>query len=231
MVGSKNTAVVVALRRLGVPLSPTGTGAVVLSTSEGTPAAEVLEVGDTIVAVDGVPVRVYEDLTPTVSDRAPGSQVVLTVEAADGGERQETVTLAARPDDPARGFLGVTGDTRDYDPGLPFEVDIDSGRVGGPSAGLAFTLAVLDVLSDGDLTGGRRIAVTGTILDDGTVGPVGGVAQKAAAAADAGADVLIEPTDEEADARAHDHGLEVFAVDDLDEALEVLESLGGDPLP
>lgn len=231
MVGSKQTAVVVALTRLGFELSPTGTGAVILSTQPDTPAAAALEVGDTVVAVDGQPVRTYDDLTPTVSNRAPGEQVTLTVESAGGVTREEVVTLAARPDDPSRGFLGVTGDTRAFDPGLPFAVDIDSGRVGGPSAGLAFTLAVLDVLTPGELTGGRAVAVTGTINEDGTVGEVGGVVQKAAAAAEAGAEVLIVPMGEFEAARDNSHGMEVVGVETLDDALRALESLGGDPLP
>lgn len=231
MVGSKQVAVVVALTRLGIPLDPTGTGALVLGVEPGTPAEGVLAVGDTIVAVDGRPVELFGDLTPTVSTRAPGDVVTLDVEAADGTVRQVTLTLAARPDDPAAGFLGVGGDTRAFDPGLPFRVDIDSGQVGGPSAGLAFTLAVLDVLTDGDLTGGRDVAVTGTIDERGTVGAVGGVAQKAAAAADAGAEVLLVPTAELDDARAHDNGMEVHAVATLEEALAVLVEVGGDPLP
>ena len=231
MVGSKQTAVVVALTRLGIPLNPTGTGAVIFGIEPGTPAAESLEVSDTIVAVDGEPISLYEDLAPTVSARRPGDVVTLTVEDAAGETREVTLTLAARPDDPNAGFLGVSGDTRDFDPGVPFTVDIDSGQVGGPSAGLAFTLAILDVLSDGSLTGGLDIAVTGTMSEDGTVGEVGGVVQKAAAAADAGADVMLVPPGELADARAHDHGMEIVAVATLDEALAALEALGGDPLP
>ena len=231
MVGSKQTAVVVALERLGYELHPTGTGAVVLATEPGTPADEFLEVGDTIVAVDGTPIGTYNDLAPTVSARAPGDQVTLGVESQAGESREVSLVLAARPDDPAAGFLGVSGDTRAYDPGLPFPVEIDSGQVGGPSAGLAFTLAVIDVLTEGDLTGGRHVAVTGTINEDGTVGEVGGVAQKAAAAADAGAEVLLVPTPEYEQALAHSHGLEIRAVATLDDALVALAELGGDPIP
>lgn len=231
MVGSKQTAVVVALTHLGIPLDPTGTGAVITNIVPDTPAADALAVTDTIVAVDGTPIHLYSDLAPTVSARRPGDEVSLTVEAADGTSRDVTLTLAARPDDPGAGFLGVEGDTRAFDPGLPFQVDIDSGRVGGPSAGLAFTLAVLDVLTEGDLTGGLTIAVTGTINEDGIVGEVGGVAQKAAAAADAGAELMLVPPGELADARAHDHGMEVVAVASLDDALEALAAHGGEPLP
>jgi PDZ domain-containing protein len=101
--------------------------------------------------------------------------------------------------------------------------------VGGPSAGLAFTLAVLDVLTPGELTGGHRVAVTGTMALDGTVGPVGGGLQKAVAVRNAGYDAFLVPSDEleEVEAVIGDD-LRVIAVDTLAEALEALESLGGD---
>jgi PDZ domain-containing protein len=114
---------------------------------------------------------------------------------------------------------------------FPVDLRIDTKEVGGPSAGLAFTLAILDVLTEGSLTGGHQVAVTGTINPDGSVGPIGGIAQKAAAAADAGAEVFLVPADEAEDARAHDHGLRILPVADLDDALAALEAIGGDPLP
>ena len=111
------------------------------------------------------------------------------------------------------------------------EVDIDSGNVGGPSAGLAFTLAVLDVLSPGELTGGLDVAVTGTIDGEGNVGDVGGVRQKTAAAIDEGYDVLLVPSAEFEEARERAGGaIEVIAVDTLREALDALASLGGSGL-
>jgi PDZ domain-containing protein len=117
---------------------------------------------------------------------------------------------------------------------FPFDITIDTGDVGGPSAGLAFTLGIIDDLTPGDLTGGTDIAVTGTIAGDGTVGPVGGTGQKAAAARDAGISLFLVPRDdyEDAVARAGDD-LEVVAVDTVDQALEALRERGGnvDDLP
>ena len=78
---------------------------------------------------------------------------------------------------------------------LPFDVELDSGAVIGPSAGLAWTLGVIDRLTPGDLTGGRRVAVTGTISPDGSVGPIGGIAQKAAGAVGEHATVFLYPKD------------------------------------
>ena len=231
MVGSKQTAIVVAFERLGLPLDPTGTGAVILEVTPGSPADGLLQVADVVVGVDGTPIELDFELGEAIGGRAPGQSVTLDVEDLEGVTRQVAVTLAPRPDDASRGFLGVATDTRGFDPRPAFPVDIEQGTVGGPSAGLAFTLAVLDVLTEGDLTGGLRVAVTGSIAPDGTVIPVGGVAQKTAAAAEAGADVLLLPAGEESEAQRDPHGLEVIGVANLDEALAALERLGGDPLP
>jgi PDZ domain-containing protein len=111
---------------------------------------------------------------------------------------------------------------------FPIDVTIDSGNVGGPSAGLAFTLAVLDVLTPGEITGGHRVAATGTMALDGTVGPVGGAAQKAVTVRDAGYEVFLVPSDELEEVRATvGDDLRVIAVDTLAEALDALDSLGG----
>jgi PDZ domain-containing protein len=231
MVGSKNTALIVAFQRLGIPLDPTGTGATVMETPlEDSPAATVVQAADTITAVDDTEIELSSDLGEAIGSRPPGTEITLTVEDSVGEEREETVTLAPRPDDASRGFLGVVTDTRAFDPRPAFDVDIDSGRVGGPSAGLAFTLAIIDVLTEGSLTGGLDVAVTGVIAEDGTVLPVGGVPQKTAAAREADADVMIVPPGEAAQVRGAGD-MEVFEVATLEEALDVLEDLGGEPIP
>ena len=231
MTGSANDAIAVALDRLGIERTPSGDGAVITRVVEEAPAFGLVDVADVIVGVDGQPVQTTDDLTTLISGQPPGTEIVLDVEAFDGERRDVPVTLAARPDDPERGFFGVETDSRNFDPGSPFPITIDSGNVGGPSAGLAFTLAIIDVLTEGDLTGGRTVAITGTIDLAGRVGPVGGVAQKSAAAAGVGAEVLIVPAGEEAEAERLGYDLEVIGVDTLEEALTALESIGGDPLP
>ena len=134
----------------------------------------------------------------------------------------------AAPDDPERAIIGIEPEDRIVGFDLPIDVTIDSGTVGGPSAGLAFTLAVLDVLTPGELTGGRRVAVTGTMAIDGTVGPVGGGAQKAIAVREADYEAFLVPSDEVDEVReAVGDDLEVIAVDTLAEALAALDSLGG----
>lgn len=159
-------------------------------------------------------------------------------EQGDGGgggdaplrARSETVELGARPDDPDKPLLGVQLGTRDQQIDLPFPVEIDTGNVGGPSAGLAFTLAVLDVLTPGELTGGNDVAVTGTIDGLGNVGPIGGIGQKAAAVRDQGADVFIVPASEADEARARAGDVEVIGVETLDDALQAMADLGGNAL-
>jgi nucleotide-binding universal stress UspA family protein len=113
---------------------------------------------------------------------------------------------------------------------LPVRARIDSGHVVGPSAGLAFTLALLDRLTPGDLTGGRPVAVTGTIALDGTVGPVGAVGQKVASARRAGAEVMLVPRSAYTAALRNRGTMQVIPVGTLAEALAALARLGGDPI-
>jgi PDZ domain-containing protein len=112
---------------------------------------------------------------------------------------------------------------------FPFTVNVDSAGIGGPSAGLAFTLGILDALRPGELTGGHRVAVTGTISLDGTVGPVGGVVQKTAAVRAAGIGLFLVPPQEYDMARAHAGSkLKVVRVSTLEDALRALGQQGGD---
>lgn len=228
MAGSKDAATYQALSRLGYDIPTSGSGAVVASVASGVPAADVLSPGDTIVRADGQPVQLNQDLVRILSTRVPGDVVTLEVQPLDGGDtRTVTAALVARPDDPSRPMLGVSTFTRDLSFQFPVQVTIDSGRVGGPSAGLAFTLGVLDALTPGSLTGGAKIATTGTMEMDGRVGAVGGVHQKVVAAKRAGVDLMLVPSDEVDEARKYADGLRIEPVDDLNQALDVLTTLGG----
>ncbi len=228
MTDAKQIATYVALTELGYDVTVEGTGATVVSVGEGTPAEGVVEVGDTIVAVDGQPILLASELVDAIGALAPGTTVALEVEPPDGGDaRTVEVTLTDREDDPERAFLGVSTQTRDERYEFPVTVTVDTGTVGGPSAGLALTLGILDRMTPGDLTGGLDVAVTGTISPDGAVGPVGGVPQKTVAARRAGADLMIVPVEEYEDAVANAGDLRVEKVATIDEALALLEELGG----
>lgn len=225
---SKQTAAVVALRRLGFPVAEEGKGVLVEVVEKNSPAGGRLAQGEVITAVDGRPTLLAEQALVAIRSKTPGTSVRLEVQGPTGTGRVEEIVLGTRPGTKA-GFLGVVLRTKERRFDYPFDVTIDSGAIGGPSAGLAFTLGVLDTLSAGELTGGRKVAVTGTIEIDGTVGDVGGVAQKTAAVRAAGAEYFLVPPKEFREARAHAGGrLKVVKVATLEEALDALGRLGGD---
>ena len=203
------------------------------------PSDEVLDPGDRIVRVAGEEIDGVEDLGRILGRYEPGDTVPMTIDrpGANGTTTRldVEVELTASPDDEERTIVGFYPfDTRRVE--LPFELDIDTGSIGGPSAGLAFTLTLIDELTPGELTGGGRVAVTGTIELDGTVGAIGGLRQKASAVAQTGVDVFIVPaaqsdSDLEAARAAGGGDVEIIPVATLEEAIEVLEELGGDPIP
>ncbi len=231
MTDSKDKATTVALERAGYVVEVKANGAVVVNLDPTYPVASVVQPGDTIVGADGGPVTTSEDLVAVIAAGRPGDRVALEVVGFGATEvRTVAAELATNPET-GEAQLGVTLEDRpDYV--FPVQVDIDSGEVGGPSAGLAFTLALLDQLTPGSLTGDRKVAVTGTISLDGSVGPVGGVVQKTEAAVGAGAKLFIVPPDELDGATKAARGrLQVRQARTLDEALEELGKFGGDPVP
>ncbi len=234
MNNSKQIAVAVALEELGFDAVKTD-AVVVQQVIPDAPAEDVLVPGDSILAIDGMSTTNVGELVGILSERGPGDEVQLSVQTfGDEKIRDVPIVLAENPERPEAGFLGIQPiDRPQFLTDVGFTVEIDSGSVGGPSAGLAFTLAVLDQLTAGELTGGAQVAVTGTIDAAGEVGAVGGVVQKTAAVRALGADVFIVPgrlSDDELAAvmaRAGDD-LKIVPVMNLEEALVALEGLGGD---
>ena len=220
MADSKTTAQVLALRQLG--FTNLGAGAEVVEVQPDMPAAPVLKPQDVIVAIDGKPVSNSSDAVAAIRARAPGDTLKMQVKRGDAPAAEVSAVLAESEGKP---LLGVRLSTKIQ---LPFEINIESGRVVGPSAGLAYGLELLDLLTPGELTGGTAVAVTGELLSDGTVGSVGGVAQKAVTVRRAGIKVFIVPKGNEEAARASaGDGLEVRGVATFDEALKALGSLDG----
>jgi PDZ domain-containing protein len=238
MTDSKENAVVLALRTLGYPVTEHGDGALVTALGDGEiPAQGQLAAGDVITAVDNTRTTLSQETIAALQRHKPGENVALTVTTKDGtvthpsirlGSRTETscstaVVTAAVP------CLGVMLSTKNHKFDYPFDVKIDTSGVGGPSAGLAFTLALIDELTPGELTGGRNVAVTGTIDIDGTVGDVGGVVQKTAAVRRSGATLFLVPPGEFAVARQHaGKKLKVVQVKTLADALAALRANGGE---
>lgn len=238
---SKENAKFVALTYLGYEVTYDGSGAKINSTIEDSAAVGVLFADDVIVAVAGEPVEFSTDAVDLIGGRAPGDELTLTIERADetepGTVTTMDVTLVLGPyryvdedgdviDDPDRGMVGVLLSDAPVEVIFPVDVEIDSQNIGGPSAGMMFTLEIIDSLTADDLTKGRRIAGTGTIDAEGNVGAIGGMKQKTYGAIDAGAEYLLVPAnnfDEAAEAAGDD--IHVVSIDTIDDALTFLESL------
>jgi len=221
MADSKTTAQVLALRQLG--FTNLGAGAEVSEVQAGQPAASVLERNDVIVGVDGKAISTSGDAVAAIRARSPGDVLHMEIRRNDGPPTDVEAVLGPGPD--GRPLLGVRLSTKVK---LPFSISIDSGRVVGPSAGLAYALELIDVLTPGELTGGSPVAATGELQPDGTVGAIGGVAQKTVTVKRAGAKMFLVPKANEAEAKAHaGSGLEIRGVDSFDDALHALGSLGG----
>ncbi len=219
---SKYSAVIAALHAVGIETPPVK-GVHVIAVAQGFPAAAALKPGDVIVTANGVAVRDVRTLVERIQSKPVGTKH--TFEVLRGRERVAvSLRTIASP---------ITGDRKVPIIGaalgpafrLPLGVTLDSQNIGGPSAGLAFALTIADVLIPEDLTRGHRVAVTGTIAIDGTVGLVGGVEFKVRAADHEGADVFLVPKAEVAEASAVDSDVMVIGVETLAEAIEALRRL------
>jgi PDZ domain-containing protein len=217
---SEKIAAVVALRALGYDVEATPNGVLVTSVYTNVPAARVLEANDVIVGVNGVAVRTPPQLRREIGLITPGSDVRLTIRRG-GKERDVTVRTVPNPQDSSRAVVGILVD-QDAKIELPIDVDIDLGRVGGPSAGLPFALEIVRKLGR-DITHGCRIAATGALALDGTVIPIGGVKQKTVGARRADVDFFVVPAGENAkDARDNAKGLPIIPVESFQQALRAL---------
>ncbi len=230
---AESAAKTAALRHLGYTVTAIPSGAVIFGTYPGTPAYPVLNVGDVITAVDGVATPDADALTKALSRHHPGQTVTLTVsKGGTGRPGPVSVTLRRTVINLGDGQtitvdLGI--DTEDHvDYTYPFPVNIDVTNIGGPSAGLAMTLGVIDALDKGSLTGGLTVAATGTIDSHGNVGPIGGIPQKTVAVEKAGASMFFVPVAQFNGAMSKDRpGLKIYPVSTLDQVLAILAAHGG----
>lgn len=217
---SQNEARAAALRELGheVPAEVEVTGV-----SEGSPADGLLEEGDMLLALDGVPLTSSSHLRGAIQD-AQGA--VLSFDVRRGDER---MTVGVTPADAGGTWLVGVYPLTHYD--FPIDVTIQLDNVGGPSAGLMFALGIIDRLTPGDIAGGADVAGTGTIDSDGTVGPIGGIRQKLYGARDAGSTFFFAPEANCGEVVGNvPDGLQVIRTATLDDALSALDVIsdGGD---
>jgi Lon-like protease len=222
---SKTLATLAALRYLGQ--DGVGAGVKVIEIEKAAPADSKLKAGDVITAIDNRSICVTSDLRAGIVAAEAGKSVSLTV-TRPGTAKPMTIDVVPITVQGFR-FIGVAVESVKCE--LPVDVKIDTASIGGPSAGLSMTLAILDLLTPGELTGGTIVAATGTIDGDGLVGDVGGVKQKTAGVRSAGAKLFLVPPGEEQEARARAGKLPVVAVRNLDEAVDALRQYGGQPLP
>lgn len=221
MTSSQESAIAAALGQLDIDFSESLT---VAGLAPESASAEILEEGDILESIDGTDVVDISTIRTALNDAA-GDSVTLTVQR-DGASTQETV--APKRSDEGDYQLGVLLNSTFQ---FPFDVTIQLDNVGGPSAGTMFALGIIDILTEGNLTGGRSFAGTGTIDSRGDVGPIGGIAQKLVGARSDGAEVFLAPAEncDEVVGNIPD-GLTVVSVETLDDAVEAVEVLadGGD---
>ena len=223
MARSEEVAAAVALRAGGLDVTTTPRGVLVEAVAVDVPAAKVLDGGDVIVSAAGKQTLTVGELRRATASVRPGGALALRLRR-DGKTLDRSVTTVAAPDDARKAIIGIRV-AQDARIRLPLKVDIDLGNVGGPSAGLPFALQIYQELGN-DVDGGNRVAATGEIELDGSVGSVGGIKQKTYGVRSSGADVFLVPAGENAaTARRYAGGLRIIPVESFEQALHALETL------
>ncbi|MFZ8927357.1 MAG: PDZ domain-containing protein [Candidatus Nanopelagicales bacterium] len=215
---SQSNAIAAALNAIGEPIIE---DVVVTAVVEGTPAFGVLDAGEVITAIDGRPVNSPNDVVEAVRGEPIGTPLAFTV-VRDGVETTVDVVSAEKPDEPGVPYVGITVGIN-YRAEFPITFTLED--IGGPSAGMMLSLAIVDKLTPDDLTGGGHVAGTGTIDPAGTVGAIGGIRQKLAGARGAGATLFLMPEVHCEEAAGHiPDGLTVVPVTSLQGALDALSA-------
>ncbi len=235
MADSQVNALQVAFDVAEKPYEVKNNGVYVMTVLKDGAADGILEPGDRVISVDGNKFNTQEEFIDYLGGQDEGQQVEL-IYVRDGREITDTVKLAPLPTDPDRIGIGIAFvENKEIvtDP----KVTIDSEEIGGPSAGLMFTLEILNRLLDEDITKGHNIAGTGTMESDGTVGRIGGIDQKVIAAANQDIEIFFAPNDTTEGAKQSNYELaketaekigtsmKVVPVKNIEEAMGYLENL------
>jgi PDZ domain-containing protein len=220
MTDSQKISAVVALKHLGYKVGASSGGVTVLLVQKGAPAANVLLPGDVIVSANGRKVTSVLALRSVLANKRPGTVVKIAFRR-DGKVREATIKTVPDPQDSKRAIIGVSA-SDELTVKLPVRIRFDAGGVGGPSAGLAFALDILQELGR-NVAHGKKVAATGALALDGTVGAIGGVKQKTFGAREAGVDVFLVPAGDNArEARRYAKGLPIVPVKNFQQALRAL---------
>ena len=219
MQNSQKEAIAAALTHLGYDVPSTVT---VVDTNPDGPSQDVLLAGDILVSLNGETFPDVTGLRAAIADNGTSTPADIVV-VRDGVEETFRIIPELSEGENPVPVIGIIAGS-DYD--FPFTVTIQLENVGGPSAGMMFALGIIDKLTDGALNGGEHVAGTGTISSTGEVGPIGGIRQKMYGALGAGADFFLAPESNCDEVTGHiPAGLEVFAVANLDDALDVLDTI------
>lgn len=222
---SQSYAIGAALHYLKIPVSESN---LISSVVSGSPSDRKLFPKDIISEVDGIPVTKPKEVVSAIRAKPVGATTTFTI-LRNGSKLDITINSKARHDDPTTDlneeglpFVGISVDTK-FVP--PFEIKFGLNNVGGPSAGMMFSLGIIDLLTPGQLTGGKTIAGTGTIDPDGAVGPIGGIQQKMVGAKNGGAQLFLAPADNCDEVIGHiPAGMTVASVATLSDAVTAIES-------
>lgn len=232
MEGSQENALEVAFKKAGLPVEVEMFGIYVLSVLKGSPADGKLKAGDRITKIDGQSFESSTDFTDYVQSKNAGDMITVTL-IRDEVELNEEIVLQEISSIGKPG-IGISL-VEDKEVKTTPPVKIDTAQIGGPSAGLMFTLEIYNQLKEEDITKGYLIAGTGTISPDGTVGPIGGIDQKIVAADKAGAEIFFAPNQNGAKNSDYEVAVQtakdiktdmiIVPVDTFDDAIRFLESL------
>jgi Lon-like protease len=223
MSNSQRNATTAALLYLGY--KPTSEQIVISDVASGTPAGKVLETGDQILDINGRTITNIDAVHRLIQQVRAGDTLSMTIKR-NGASKDVNVGTFEATDGTHRTLIGISLGLIAHFDKPHVKIGIDPAKVGGPSAGLAFALGIVDELTPGDLTGGKTVAVTGTIDGLGDVGPIGGIQQKIAGAKHNGATVFLAPASECPDAKAAaPSSMIVVKVTTLSGALDALKAI------
>ena len=222
MITSENVAIAVALETLGYDVESEGDGVLVVGLLDDSPVKDKLYKNDLITSINNQIVKSSTEFISLLKTYDIGDivEIGLVRNEEDITIKTTLIEHVEYENEPMVGFLASTPNQKFV---YPFEVDIYTGNVGGPSAGMMMALNVYNLLTENDITAGNKIAGTGTIEIDGSVGPVGGVKQKVIAAKRANASLILVPTANYLEASVFsDENTSIVAVDSFEEALDVI---------
>ncbi len=233
MKSSQENAITAGLKAAGEEVQVIPNGMIVRNISENSKAKGIIEAGDIILEVDGRKIKVTEDLLGYFKEKKPGEEVSV-VFTRDGEKKEEQVELVLLPGKNSQPGIGI-GLEEYVEVKTGRNVNIQAGDIGGPSAGLMFSLEIYRQVTGEDITKGYEVAGTGTIDKAGNVGQIGGIAEKIAAVDKAGMDIFFCPMDVlpsdtnekevKAETEKYGYDVKIVPVKTLDEAIDYLDRL------